>query len=111
MRGRNVGLIDHITPDEMLAFPTYEIRGTTPLATVTGYIDASIKKNSSVSIFTHGIVASNPDQYSTTTTIFQSVIDYAVSKRDAGQLDIITKSELYQGLSDKTINIPSIVTA
>ena len=110
-RGRNVGLIDHVTPDDMLEIPTCEIKGTTLLSDITGYIDQAILRQSSVSIFTHNIVASNPDVYSTLITTFQSYIDYAVAKRDAGLIEIVTYSEFYNKLSDKTINIPNIITS
>ncbi len=110
-RGRNIGLIDHIVSDEMLGYPTYEIKGTTSWETVKGWIDGAIEKNSDISIFTHGIVDSNPDIFSTTTEIFYKMIDYIAEKRDLGLLEPVTISEYYEGLTNKSITVPNINTA
>jgi len=109
-RGRNIGLIDHIVPDEMLGYPTYEIKGTTEWETIKGWIDKAIEKNSDISIFTHSIVESNPDPYSTTTEIFYKMIDYIAEKRDMGLLEPVTISEYYEGISNKKITVPNINT-
>ena len=110
-RGRNIGLIDHIVPDEMLGYPTYEIKGNTSWETIKEWIDEAIEKNSDISIFTHAIVESNPDQYSTTTEIFYKMIDYIAEKRDLGLLEPVTISEYYEGLTNKSITVPNINTA
>ncbi|NLU26722.1 MAG: polysaccharide deacetylase family protein [Hungateiclostridium thermocellum] len=107
-RGRNIGLIDHIVSDEMLGYPTYEIKNTTTLETIKGWIDEAIEKNSDISIFTHAIVVSNPDTFSTTTEIFYKMIDYIAEKRALGLLEPVTISEYYEGLTNKTITIPNI---
>ena len=110
MRGRNTGDIDFMTTDDMLQYGTREITGTTVQATITGWIDKAIERGVDLSIFTHAIVESAPDSYSTTTAIFQAFIDYIVAKRDAGLLEIVTISEYYEKLTKKEISIPSIIT-
>lgn len=110
-RGRSLGLIDYMTSDQMLGYPTYEIQSTTTLSSVTGWIDKAIERGTDMSLFTHYITDTTPpDSYGTTTTIFKSVVDYLVSKRDAGLLELVTASEYYAGLSNKTITIPNIIT-
>ncbi len=103
VRGNKAYYIDGITPDSIMQFPTFEIRSDTPVKTTMDRIDNAIKRGSSISIFTHHIVESDPDLYSTTIKDFKEVVDYAVIMRDAGLIDIVTMSEFYYGLSDKSI--------
>jgi len=103
VRGNKACLIDGITPDNILLYPTYEIRSDTPLETTLARIDEAIKKGSSISIFTHHVVESDPDTFSTTIDYFKAVVDYAVKMKEAGLLDIVTVSEFYNSLKDKSI--------
>lgn len=108
-RGRNVDYIGTLTPDEILAIPTREIRSTTTIETLQGWIDNMILYNQSLSIFTHGVYE-NPDTYNTDPVTFNAFIDYVVAKRDAGLIDVVTYSEFYNKLSQREITIPSIIT-
>jgi peptidoglycan/xylan/chitin deacetylase (PgdA/CDA1 family) len=103
VRGCKNFLIDGIYPDNILNFPTYEIKGSTLLSTTLGLIDKMIENSSSLSIFTHHVVVSSPDAYSTTIADFQALIDYLVIKRDAGLIEIVTMAEFYNKLTDKNI--------
>lgn len=103
IRGNINSYIYNINSDSIMMFPTREIKKTTAVATVTGWIDTMISEGASLSIFTHHVVDSDPDAYSILTADFKTIIDYAVTLRDAGQIEIVTMSEFYNGLSDKSI--------
>lgn len=85
-----------------MQFPTLEIRSNTTVEEIKKIIDEAIKKGSSISIFAHHVVESNPDIYSTTISNFKEIVDYAALKRDQGLIDIVTMTEFYEGLADKS---------
>lgn len=103
VRGNKTHYIDGITPDSIMQFHTFEIKSDIPLETTLKRIDAAIERGSSISIFTHHVVESDPDLFSTTFDYFKAVVDYAVSLRDSGKIDIVTMTEFYNGLIDKNI--------
>lgn len=103
VRGNKPQHLEVVNSDNIMQFHTREIKGTTLAATVTGWIDTMISRGMDLSLFTHHVVESNPDQYSVTIADFQTIVDYAVTKRDAGDIEIVTMSEFYNRLSDKSI--------
>jgi hypothetical protein len=93
---RTIDGVDMNGITDMYQLPAYEIDETTPLSTVTGYVDDAINTGSTVILLFHNIADVPAGQYDYSTTDFQSIIDYIANAKTANQINVLTVSELYQ---------------
>jgi uncharacterized repeat protein (TIGR01451 family) len=105
-RGLLENLIDNLNGVNLYQLPAYAIVNTTPVSTVTGYVDSAIATDSTVILLFHNIVDSNPETYEYLTSDFKSIIDYIAN---AG-VDCLTIDDLYQQITGAPINIPGIAS-
>jgi hypothetical protein len=61
-------------------------------------VDEAITAQGTIVLFGHSLVASNPGTSDMLTSEFQALIDGLVTRRDAGQIDVVTISEWYDRL-------------
>ncbi len=88
--GQNDPYADHI----MLLPCSYVFNNTTP-ATVQTRIDGAIAKGSLLILLWHNIVEDNPSTYEYDDDDLQTVSNYLKTQEDAGLLNVITMSDLY----------------
>ncbi len=67
-------------------------------ATILAQVDAAIAKQGSLIIFGHGLADSNPTSAQMLTSEFQALLDGLVTRRNAGQCDVVTVTEWYDRL-------------
>ena len=78
--------------------PSYELKNTTTAAATLAEVDSAISTGSSLIMFGHDLVASSPSSIQVLASEFQGIIDGLKSRRDAGQLDVVTISEWFDRL-------------
>lgn len=76
------------------------VRAAIPPATVKANIDTAIAGNLLIMPYWHGIVDSDPGEYENTVADVQEVSDYLKTKEDAGDIQILTLTEYFAGLSN-----------
>lgn len=80
----------------------HELRSdTTTLAMAKGYIDTCIARGETLILFGHLIVANPTNYLEWSTSDFQELIDYLHTKVQAGEIDVVTRSEWFDGLLTK----------
>lgn len=87
--------------DEKYLLTRYGIYHTTSVATAIGYIDRAIAQGTAILLNFHLIVDADADVSTKVLTAdFNSIIDYIKTKVDGNQLDVVTISEWYNGLTN-----------
>lgn len=84
---------------DMFKLDAYTIKAADSLATVKGYVDTAINKGSTTILMIEGLADSSPAAQEWLTSNYQSLIDYIKTKVVSNQLDVVTVSEWYNGLT------------
>ncbi|MBA7631070.1 hypothetical protein ES703_38597 [subsurface metagenome] len=71
-----------------------EIRNTTAVSTITGYIDQAITNDALLQIYTHRVMES-PPTYACTPATLRAVCDYLLARQNAGQLQVLPMRDAY----------------
>lgn len=64
------------------------------IAAFQALVDKAIQQGGTLELYTHGLVAGGGGGH-TDPTFYAQAMDYVAAKRDAGELDVLTKSELW----------------
>jgi hypothetical protein len=74
------------------------MNSTSTAAATLAKVDEAIALGIDVSLFGHGIAASSPSSTQMLTAQFQALVDGLKTRRDAGQIDVVTISEWFNRL-------------
>lgn len=85
---------------DMFKLDAYTIKAADSLATVKGYVDTAITKGSTSILMIEGLADSSPSAQEWLTSDYQALIDYIKTKVSSNQLDVVTVSEWYNGLTN-----------
>jgi len=85
--------------DDVRLIGGYNIAAATGLATLQGAVDLAVNSGSTVCLYGHRIVTPVVDTGNELSVAdFRALIDYIVTKRDAGLLDVVTRTQWVAGL-------------
>lgn len=85
---------------DMFKLDAYTIKSADSLATIKGYVDTAITKGSTSILMIEGLADSSPSAQEWLTSDYQALIDYIKTKVSSNQLDVVTVSEWYNGLTN-----------
>lgn len=85
---------------DMFKLDAYTIKAADSLATIKGYVDTAITKGSTSILMIEGLADSSPSAQEWLTSDYQALIDYIKTKVSSNQLDVVTVSEWYNGLTN-----------
>lgn len=85
---------------DMFKLDAYTIKAADSLATIKGYVDTAITKGSTSILTIEGLADSSPSAQEWLTSDYQALIDYIKTKVSSNQLDVVTVSEWYNGLTN-----------
>lgn len=94
--------------DDVRLIGGYNIAAATGLATLQSAVDLAVNSGSTVILYGHRIVTPAVDTGNEITVAdFRTLIDYIVTKRDAGLIDVVTRSQWVAGLGNTPQARPS----
>jgi hypothetical protein len=120
MRSTSNGANYNTGPGEFLPVTGYEnlnmlgaiqLSNTTVAATVLGYVDHAISCGSTLILYGHEVVTTATTTTQVSIAVLQAIVDGLVTRVSGGNLDVITVSQLYSGLTDNTRGNAIVVPA
>lgn len=81
----------------------YTIKAADSVATVKGYVDTAIARGTTSILMIEGLADADPSEQEWLTASYQELIDYIVAKKNQNQLDVVTISEWYNGLTNPRV--------